>query len=130
MMEAVVSPTDSTPWLEFFGGDFRGEAVSAARQSMSNARTIRMPKQQSEFAPAPGDASRAAATLLQWGWRKVREHVRHSYFWIGLCAYLAYHVWFPGVAAQPIQGETVASAKPIVGRWYLSEPQYTALEFQ
>src|SRR6266480_1442685 len=74
----------------------RASGRVTARQSMSDARTIHVSRQPGGV--VRGDASRAAATLVRCGWQKVREHVRHSYFWIALCAYLAYHVWFPGSA--------------------------------
>ena len=50
---------------------------------MSDVRLIQPTTKQVRGVPggqvAPAEATQAVATLLRYGWRKVRDHVRHSY---------------------------------------------------
>jgi hypothetical protein len=78
---------------------------------------------------APGEATRAMGTLLHYAWCKVRDHVRHCYPWIILCAYLAYGMWSQHAGGGQVSAEMVSGHQAIVGTWVLSAPQYTVLEF-
>jgi hypothetical protein len=104
---------------------------------MSDARlfppTAPAPPHRGRCAPAghvaPAEATQAVRTLLRYTWGKVRDHVRHSYPWIILCAYLLYGFWSRAADKGLIPAEPVAGSKAIVGTWFLEKPQYTVLEF-
>jgi hypothetical protein len=91
---------------------------------------------------APSEATRAVLILLRYGWVRVREHVRHSLPWMGLCAYLAYSLWTqepsrPAVSAEPVANpgaavplEKQGGPSSLVGTWRLSTPDaHTDLDF-
>jgi hypothetical protein len=94
---------------------------------MSDARMIHLRRSPKDVAPA--EATQAVGTLLRYAGRKLWDHVRHSYVWIGLCAYLAYGLYLKELDQSQVAAKPVADTEAIVGTWYLSEPQYTLLQF-
>jgi hypothetical protein len=107
--------------------------VASVRQVMSDVRLVHPTTGHARGGAggqvAPADATRAAVTLLRYGWHKLVVHVRHSFLWIIFCAVLIYDSWSAKTNHQPVPAEAVANHPTIVGSWYLEQPTYTVLEF-